>query len=161
MLGGTLGGFGARPVRAASSKISVYSALNESTNNAFIGFSRKPPRGLTDLLPVPRRRRVTDTYPHRKSLAQSGHFSLGDQAEFHSPLGQEGLPLVPYKSPNAAGGGAHTKTRMACGRGGISGSSFVLNTDRFAKEMRSGKSPLPGTTCSIRPERQTRSARIR
>jgi hypothetical protein len=36
MLDGTLGGFSAHPVQAASGKISVYSALNESPNNAFI-----------------------------------------------------------------------------------------------------------------------------
>ena len=141
MLGGTLGGFGARPVRAASGKISVYSALNESTNNAFIEAFKKAVPGIeVELLPLAAAGELQTRIRTEKASPKADIF-IGGSSEFHSPLGQEGL-LVPYKSPNAAGVEERYKDPDGLWTGwyiGIFG--FVLNTDRFAKEMRSVKKP--------------------
>jgi iron(III) transport system substrate-binding protein len=141
MLGGTLGGFRARPVRAASGRISVYSALNESTNNAFVEAFKKATPGMdVALLPLAAAGELQTRIRTEKASPKADIF-IGGSSEFHSPLGQEGL-LVPYKSPNAAGIDARYKDPDGLWTGwylGIFG--FVLHTDRFAKELRGVKKP--------------------
>jgi hypothetical protein len=70
-----------------------------------------------------------------------GDVFIGGSSEFHSPLGSEGL-LLPYKSANAANVDPIDKDADGMWTGwylGIFG--FVLNTDRFAKELKDSTKP--------------------
>jgi len=86
---------------AASGKISVYSALNESTNNAFVEAFKKSVPGINvELLPLAAAGELQTRIRTEKDSPKADVF-IGGSSEFHSPLGTEGL-LLPYKSPNAA-----------------------------------------------------------
>ncbi len=132
---------GIRPARAASGKIVVYSALNESTNNAFVEAFKKATPGIdVDLLPLAAAGELQTRIRTEKDSPKADVF-IGGSSEFHSPLGDEGL-LLPYKSPNAAQVPDQFKDPNGMWTGwyiGIFG--FVYNTDRFAKEMSGAKKP--------------------
>ncbi|HVO71078.1 MAG TPA: ABC transporter substrate-binding protein, partial [Aggregatilineaceae bacterium] len=124
-----------------SGHVSVYSALNESTNNAFIdAFQKAYPQVQVDLLPIAAAGDLQTRIRTEKDSPKADVF-IGGSSEFHSPLGKEGL-LVPYKSPNASAVDDQFKDPDGYWTGwyiGIFG--FVYNTDRFAKEMSGVKVP--------------------
>src|SRR5215207_6592960 len=99
-----LGGCSAAPGGsggAASGNLSVYSALNESTNNAFIeAFQKAYPNIKVEILPLAAAGELQTRIRTEKSAPKADIF-IGGSSEFHDPLGKEGL-LEPYKSPNAA-----------------------------------------------------------
>ena len=120
--------------------ITVYSALNESTNNAFVAaFKQATPGTDISLLPLAAAGDVETRIITEKNSPKADVF-IGGSSEFHAPLGQQGL-LVPYQSPNV--GAIDPKYVDPQGNWvgwyiGIFG--FVFNTDRLAKEL-SNKKP--------------------
>lgn len=116
-------------------KIVVYSALNESTNNAFVeAFKRATPGIDIDLLPLAAAGELQTRIRTERNSPKASVF-IGGSSEFHDPLGKEGL-LEPYKSPAAEALEAQFKDPNGFWSGwyiGIFG--FVLNTDRFTREM--------------------------
>jgi len=131
----------AATLRAASGTLSVYSALNESTNNGFVSaFKQNYPGVDVQLLPLAAAGELQTRIRTEKDSPKADIF-IGGSSEFHAPLGQEGL-LVAYKSPNANAVDAAYKDPDGYWTGwyiGIFG--FVYNTDRFAKEMSAVKPP--------------------
>ena len=125
----------------ASGRISVYSALNESTNNAFVAaFKAATPGVEVDILPLAAAGEL-QTRIRTERNAPKGDVFIGGSSEFHDPLAKEGL-LEAYQSPNAAGVDAAFKEPSGLWTGwylGIFG--LVVNKDRWAKEM--GGRPLP------------------
>src|SRR5262245_24268505 len=99
MVGSQLSSLQSRTARAASGKISVYSASNESTNNAFVEAFKKSVPGINvELLPLAAAGELQTRIRTEKDSPKADVF-IGGSSEFHSPLGTEGL-LLPYKSPN-------------------------------------------------------------
>lgn len=131
----------AKPTTAAaaapkpSGRISVYSALNESTNNAFVdGFKKATPGVEVDILPLAAAGELQTRIRTEKNSPKADVF-IGGSSEFHDPLGKEGL-LEAYKSPNADAVGADNKDPNGFWTGwyiGIFG--VAINKDRYAKEM--------------------------
>lgn len=125
---------------AAGGTISVYSALNESTNNAFIAaFKQANPGFEVSLLPLAAAGELQTRIRTEKESPKADIF-IGGSSEFHDPLGKEGL-TVAYQSPNAAPIAATYKDPNGFWTGwyiGIFG--FVFNTDRLTKEL-GGKKP--------------------
>jgi ABC-type glycerol-3-phosphate transport system substrate-binding protein len=100
--GGVCGNVQAAPVRQASGKIAVYSALNESTNNAFVDAFKKEHANIdVELLPLAAAGELQTRIRTEKDSPKADVF-IGGSSEFHDPLGKAGL-LVAYTSPNAAG----------------------------------------------------------
>jgi iron(III) transport system substrate-binding protein len=126
-----------------SGKISVYSALNESTNNAFVDAFKKAVPGVdVDVLPLAAAGELQTRIQTEKASPKADIF-IGGSSEFHDPLGKQGL-LEAYKSPNAADVNANFKDADGYWTGwyiGIFG--LVINKDRFAKEM--GGKPAPSS----------------
>jgi len=118
----------------ASGNLSVYSALNESTNNAFIeAFQKAYPTIKVEILPLAAAGELQTRIRTEKSAPKADIF-IGGSSEFHDPLGKEGL-LVPYISPNAKD--VDPKFKDAAGNWtgwyiGIFG--IALNKDRFATD---------------------------
>src|SRR5439155_21905127 len=84
----------------ASGKLTVYSALNESTNNAFVDAFKKATPGVdVEVLPLAAAGELQTRLRTEKSAPKADIF-IGGSSEFHDPLGKEGL-LQAYKSPNA------------------------------------------------------------
>jgi iron(III) transport system substrate-binding protein len=78
----------------------VYSALNESTNNAFVEAFKKSVPGINvELLPLAAAGELQTRIRAEKD-SPKGDVFIGGSSEFHSPPGTEGL-LLPYKSANA------------------------------------------------------------
>lgn len=121
--------------QTASGSISVYSALNETTNNAFIeAFNQEHPDIQVELLPLAAAGEL-QTRIRTESDSPNADVFIGGSSEFHDPLGKEGL-LLAYQSPNAAAVDARYKDPNGYWTGwylGIFG--FVYNTDRFNDEM--------------------------
>ncbi|MFO7323040.1 MAG: extracellular solute-binding protein, partial [Chloroflexota bacterium] len=126
--------------QAATGTITVYSALNETTNNAFVeAFNRQYPDIQIELLPLAAAGELQTRIRTERDSPKADVF-IGGSSEFHDPLGQEGL-LLPYQSPNAADIDPRYKDPNGFWTGwylGIFG--FVYNTDRFNEEM-SGIAP--------------------
>jgi iron(III) transport system substrate-binding protein len=135
----------AAPAAAAkpTGKISVYSALNESTNNAFVeAFKKATPGVEVEILPLAAAGELQTRITTEKASPKADIF-IGGSSEFHDPLGKQGL-LEAYKSPNAADVDASLKNADGLWTGwyiGIFG--LAVNKDRWSKEM-AGK-PLPAT----------------
>ncbi|MCC6175160.1 MAG: extracellular solute-binding protein [Chloroflexi bacterium] len=129
----------------ASGTITVYSALNESTNNAFVDAFKASSTGQgidVQLLPLAAAGELQTRIRTEKNSPKADIF-IGGSSEFHDPLGQAGL-LEPYTSPNAASVDAAYKDPNGFWTGwyiGIFG--LVLNTDRWASEM--GDAVKPAT----------------
>jgi iron(III) transport system substrate-binding protein len=127
---------GQSQTRNPSGSLVVYSALNESTNNAFIDAFRKAYPGITgvDVLPLPAAGELQTRIQSEKNSPKADIF-IGGSSEFHDPLGKQGL-LEPYKSPNASQVDARFKDPDGNWTGwyiGIFG--LAINKDRWAKEM--------------------------
>lgn len=124
----------------ASGKIVVYTALNESTNTAFVDAFKKSNPGIdVSLLPLAAAGEL-QTRIQTEKASPKGDVFIGGSSEFHDPLGKQGL-LEAYKSPNADAVDATYKDPNGFWTGwyvGIFG--FVYNTDRLTKEI-GGKKP--------------------
>src|SRR5438093_2198926 len=120
---------------AVTGTISVYSALNESTNNEFFGAFRKAYPGVTvNVLPLAAAGELQTRIRTEKAAPKADIF-IGGSSEFHDPLGKEGL-LDAYKSPNASAINAAFKDPDGYWTGwylGIFG--LVVNKDRWNKEL--------------------------
>jgi iron(III) transport system substrate-binding protein len=120
--------------------ITVYSALNETTNNQFTAaFKAAYPGSTVDLLPLAAAGDLQTRITAEKASPKADIF-IGGSSEFHDPLGKAGL-LEMYVSPNAASLKPEFKDTAGFWTGwyiGIFG--FVSNTDRLAKEV-GGKKP--------------------
>jgi iron(III) transport system substrate-binding protein len=118
----------------ASGTISVYSALNESTNNAFVeAFQKAYPNIKVEVLPLAAAGELQTRIRTEKDAPKADIF-VGGSSEFHDPLGKEGL-LVAYQSPNAKDVAAEFKDAAGNWTGwyiGIFG--IALNKERFAAE---------------------------
>src|SRR5438445_1365948 len=84
----------------ATGRISIYSALNESTNNElFAAFTKATGVGV-DVLPLAAAGELQTRITAEKASPKADIF-VGGSSEFHDPLGKQGL-LEPYKSPKAS-----------------------------------------------------------
>ena len=129
--------------KPASGKLSVYSALNESTNNSFVDAFKKANPGIdVDVLPLAAAGELQTRITTEKASPKADVF-IGGSSEFHDPLGKQGL-LEAYKSPNATGVDAKFKDADGLWTGwyiGIFG--LAINKDRWSKEM--GGKGLPAS----------------
>lgn len=131
----------AAPTVAAkpTGRISVYSALNESTNNEFVKAFRAEYSGIeVDLLPLAAAGELQTRIRAEKASPKADIFVGGDSS-FHDGLGKEGL-LEQYVSPNAKDIAAEAKDPNNNWVGWYFGIfSVVTNTDRFTKEIGGAK----------------------
>ena len=120
--------------------ITVYSALNETTNNQFsAAFKAAYPGSNIDLLPLAAAGDLQTRIRAEKASPKADIF-IGGSSEFHDPLGKEGL-LEKYVSPNAAVLKPEFKDANGFWTGWYTGIiGFVTNTDRLNKEV-GGKKP--------------------
>jgi len=107
--------------------ITVYSALNETTNNQFsAAFKAAYPGSNIDLLPLAAAGDLQTRIRAEKASPKADIF-IGGSSEFHDPLGKEGL-LEKYVSPNAAVLKPSSRTRTASGPAGTQASSASSGT---------------------------------
>lgn len=119
----------------AGGTITVYSALNESTNNAFVAaFIAANPGHDVQLLPLAAAGELQTRIRTERNAPRADIF-IGGSSEFHDPLGKDGL-LETYVSPNAAAVDPAFRDPNGTWTGwylGIFG--IVLNTSRWESEM--------------------------
>ncbi|TMD59098.1 MAG: extracellular solute-binding protein [Chloroflexi bacterium] len=120
--------------------ITVYSALNETTNNQFTAaFKAAYPGSSVDLLSLAAAGDLQTKIIAEKGNPKADVF-IGGSSEFHDPLGKQGL-LEAYVSPNASKVGAQFKEATGLWTGWYTGIfGFVMHTDRLNKEV-GGKKP--------------------
>ena len=120
--------------------ISVYSALNQSTNDQFFAaFKAAYPGVSIDLLPLAAAGELQTRITAEKASPKADIF-IGGSSEFHDPLGKQGL-LEAYISPNAKDIAAQFKEATGLWTGWYTGIfGFISNTDRLTKEL-GGKKP--------------------
>ena len=139
--GGSASPAPATATQKPSGSLSIYSALNQSTNDAFVAaFKAATPGVEVSLLPLAAAGDLQTRITTEKANPKADVF-IGGSSEFHDPLGKQGL-LVAYKSPNAKLVSAAYKEASGLWTGwylGIFG--FVTNTQR-ASEV---KIPKPAT----------------
>src|SRR5438552_6039555 len=131
------------PTAAATAKptgrISIYSALNESTNNERFKAFTTATGVQVDVLPLAAAGDLQTRITAEKNNPQADIF-VGGSSEFHDPLGKQGL-LVPYISPNAKNLKAEFKEANGNWTGWYTGIfGFISNNDRLTKEI-GGKKP--------------------
>jgi len=118
-----------------SGRISVYSALNESTNNEFVKAFKAAVTGVeVDLLPLAAAGELQTRIRAEKASPKADIF-IGGDSSFHDGLGKEGL-LEAYESPNATAVAAQSKDPGKNWTGfyfGIFG--IITNTSRFNAEI--------------------------
>jgi iron(III) transport system substrate-binding protein len=120
--------------------ISVYSALNQSTNDQFFAaFKTAYPGVSIDLLPLAAAGELQTRITAEKASPKADIF-IGGSSEFHDPLGKQGL-LEAYISPNAKDIAAQFKEPTGLWTGWYTGIfGFISNNDRLTKEL-AGKKP--------------------
>jgi iron(III) transport system substrate-binding protein len=120
--------------------ISVYSALNQSTNDQFFAaFKAAYPGVSVDLLPLAAAGELQTRITAEKASPKADIF-IGGSSEFHDPLGKQGL-LEAYISPNAKDIAAQFKEPTGLWTGWYTGIfGFISNNDRLTKEL-GGKKP--------------------
>jgi iron(III) transport system substrate-binding protein len=120
--------------------ISVYSALNQSTNDQFFAaFKTAYPGVSIDLLPLAAAGELQTRITAEKASPKADIF-IGGSSEFHDPLGKAGL-LEAYISPNAKDIAAQFKEATGLWTGWYTGIfGFISNNDRLTKEL-AGKKP--------------------
>src|SRR5688500_3959928 len=123
----------------ASGTISVYSALNEPTNNEFVkAFKAAVPGVEVALLPLAAAGELQTRIKAERASPKADIF-IGGDSSFHDGLGKEGL-LETYVSSNATAVAAQSKDPANNWTGwyfGIFG--IVMNTDRVNKEVGGAK----------------------
>jgi len=87
------------PTPKPTGRISVYSALNQSTNDELFGAFTKATGIGTDVLPLAAAGELQTRITAEKNSPKADIF-VGGSSEFHDPLGKQGL-LEAYKSPGA------------------------------------------------------------
>jgi iron(III) transport system substrate-binding protein len=123
----------------ATGRISVYSALNDSTNNELFGAFTKATGVQVDALPLAAAGELQTRITAEKASPKADIF-VGGSSEFHDPLGQQGL-LEPYISPNAKDLKPEFKDAKGNWTGWYTGIfAFISNNDRLQKEL-GGKKP--------------------
>ena len=127
-------------VAKPTGNIVVYTALNETTNNAFTdAFKTAYPGTTVDLLPLAAAGDLQTRITAEKASPKADIF-IGGSSEFHDPLGKAGL-LEMYVSPNAASLKPEFKDVAGFWTGWYTGIfGFIANTDRLTKEV-GGKAP--------------------
>lgn len=130
-------------VRQGMGTVTIYSALNESTNNSFTeAFKASMPGIDTAVLPLAAAGELQTRIQTEKDAPKCDVFIGGDQA-FHEALGKQGL-LEQYVSPNAETVAPAYKDPNGFWTGwyiGIFG--LLINKDRWASEM--ADKPKPTT----------------
>jgi iron(III) transport system substrate-binding protein len=123
----------------ASGSISIYSALNQSTNDAFFAAFKAAVPGIdVQLLPLAAAGALQTRIIAEKASPKGDIFVGGDRA-FHDGLGKQGL-LEKYVSPNAAAIPAAYKDPNGFWTGWYVGIfAFVHNTSRLSEV--GGKKP--------------------
>lgn len=113
--------------------ISVYSALNESTNNEFFAAFKKAFPGVTvNVLPLAAAGELQTRIRTEKASPKADIF-IGGSSEFHDPLGKEGL-LEAYLAPNAKDIDAKFKEATGLWTGWYTGIfGFISNNTRLAE----------------------------
>src|SRR5207253_9248563 len=87
---------GAKP----TGTLTIYSALNESTNKEFVdAFTKVQPGLKCEVLPLAAAGELQTRIRTEKASPKCDVF-IGGSSEFHDPLGKEGL-LEAYKAPGA------------------------------------------------------------
>lgn len=127
-------------VRQGAGTVTVYSVLNESTNNAFIEAFKTATGAQVEILPF-NGAGAAQTRIRTEKDSPKGDVFIGGSSEFHDPLGTEGI-LTPYASPNASAVDAAYKDPAGNWTGwylGIFG--LIVNIDRWATEMGSMAKP--------------------
>jgi len=123
----------------ATGTISIYSALNESTNNALFDAFTKATGVKTSVLPLAAAGDLQTRITAEKNNPQADIF-VGGSSEFHDPLGKQGL-LEAYQSPAAKDVAAQFKEATGLWTGWYTGIfGFISNTSRLAKDL-GGKKP--------------------
>lgn len=122
-----------------SGRISVYSALNESTNNEFVKAFKAAVTGIeVDLLPLAAAGELQTRIRAEKASPKADIF-IGGDSSFHDGLGKESL-LEAYESPNATAVAAQSKDPAKNWTGFYFGIfSIALNTSRFNAEIGGAK----------------------
>jgi len=115
--------------------ISVYSALNESTNNEFFGaFKKAFPNVTVNVLPLAAAGEL-QTRIKTEAASPKADIFIGGSSEFHDPLGKAGL-LEAYIAPNAKDIDAKFKEATGLWTGWYTGIfGFISNNDRLSKEL--------------------------
>jgi iron(III) transport system substrate-binding protein len=135
----TAAGTAAATAAPITGTLSVYSALNESTNNAFFEAFKKVHTGVTvNVLPLAAAGELQTRIRAEKASPKADIF-IGGDSSFHDGLGKESL-LETYESAAASAVAAQSKDPAKLWTGwyfGIFG--IVLNTDRFNKEIGGAK----------------------
>jgi len=127
------------PTPKPTGRISVYSALNQSTNDELFGAFTKATGIGTDVLPLAAAGELQTRITAEKNSPKADIF-VGGSSEFHDPLGKQGL-LEAYKSPGARDLKAEFKEANGLWTGWYTGIfGFISNNDRLAKEL-GGKKP--------------------
>jgi iron(III) transport system substrate-binding protein len=123
----------------ATGRISIYSALNESTNNQLFAAFTKATGVEVSALPLAAAGDLQTKITAEKNNPQADIF-VGGSSEFHDPLGKQGL-LEAYQSPNAKDVGAQFKEASGLWTGWYTGIfGFISNTSRLNKDL-GGKKP--------------------
>ena len=130
----------AKTAEPVTGTISVYSALNESTNNEFFGaFKKAYPNVTVNVLGLAAAGELQTRIRTEKASPKADIF-IGGSSEFHDPLGKEGL-LEAYLAPNAKDIDAKFKEATGLWTGWYTGIfGFISNNDRLSKEL-GGKKP--------------------
>src|SRR5947207_3772195 len=131
------------PTAAATAKptgrISIYSALNESTNNQLFAAFTTATGVQVDVLPLAAAGELQTRITAEKASPKADIF-VGGSSEFHDPLGKQGL-LEAYVSPGAKDLKAEFKDANGNWTGWYTGIfGFISNNDRLTKEV-GGKKP--------------------
>ena len=123
----------------ATGRISIYSALNESTNNQLFAAFTKATGVEVSALPLAAAGDLQTKITAEKNNPQADIF-VGGSSEFHDPLGKQGL-LEAYQSPNAKDVAAQFKEATGLWTGWYTGIfGFVSNTSRLNSDI-GGKKP--------------------
>src|SRR5438132_10814370 len=127
-------------VAKPTGNIVIYTALNETTNNAFVDAFKAAYPGVTaDLLPLAAAGDLQTRITAEKASPKADIF-IGGSSEFHDPLGKAGL-LENYVSPNAGQLKPEFKDAAGFWTGWYTGIfGFIASTDRLTKEV-GGKLP--------------------
>src|SRR6266568_2506042 len=130
----------AKTAAPVTGTISVYSALNQSTNDQFFAaFKAAYPGVNVDVLPLAAAGELQTRIRTEKASPKADIF-IGGSSEFHDPLGKEGL-LEAYLAPNAKDIAPQFKEATGLWTGWYTGIfGFISNNDRLTKEL-GGKKP--------------------
>jgi iron(III) transport system substrate-binding protein len=123
----------------ATGRISIYSALNESTNNQLFAAFTKATGVDVSALPLAAAGDLQTKITAEKNNPQADIF-VGGSSEFHDPLGKQGL-LEAYQSPLARDVAAQFKEATGLWTGWYTGIfGFISNTSRLNADL-GGKKP--------------------